>query len=319
MTSETVAEAESTAREVICDSELLPKPSRDADRLKRDLDEFGYCLLADALPVEQIREATDRIVEQAELEGERDEAMVGDGRSVQRQFAAHADANTPHQIVRSLLNKGKLFRDLVVRPDVLSLMEHMLSDFYILSSTNAIVMRGGSRQQVMHTDQMFVGFPTPVPVTANVLYMVSDFDEARGGTRLVPGSHKWTDFPSFKPVLDDDGNVVDVEQENVQSVAAEGPAGTALVFDGRLWHCGGENVSGDVRLAISTYYNRWFVRQQDLLAMNVANDIYDEMSDELKKLCGFSLMMPGQLGRIEPALGRSNLEVKLPHTGELHR
>jgi ectoine hydroxylase-related dioxygenase (phytanoyl-CoA dioxygenase family) len=308
------AYAQSTA----IDRGSLPTPTRDADQLKRDLVEHGYGLLRDALSADQVKAVRDRMLEQAEIEGERGVAMVGDGRGEERVFAAHADATTRHQLVRSLLNKGEVFRDLAVHADVLSLMHHMLGDHFLLSSTNGIIMRAGSRRQVCHTDQLYIGFSAPIPVVANVLYMITEFDEERGGTRLVPGSHQW-EPPCVVPIFDSQGKVLRVEDEEVESVAAEGPAGTAIVFEGRLWHFGGENVSGELRLAISTYYCRSWVRQQDLLPLSINEDVYADMSDELKRLVGFSLMSPGQLGRIDPALGRTNLETQLPFIPELHR
>ncbi len=54
--------------------------------------------------------------------------------------------------------------------------------------------------------------------------MLSDFTAENGGTRLVPRNHLLGQQP-------------DADQErDVEAVAAEGPAGTALVLDGRTWH-----------------------------------------------------------------------------------
>ena len=301
------------------DAGPLPVPTTDPEQQKRDLDTWGYCLVQDALTAGQVSRLADRLTEQAAVEGERGVATTGDGRGLTKQWSAHADESTPHTLVRSLLNKGEVFRELALNEKVVPLMKHMLGEDLLLSSTNGLVMRLGSRRQICHTDQSYITFPTPVPAVANVLYMITDFDEARGGTRIIPGSHTWSDSPEYVPVLDDDGNFVDIADQNYETIAAEGPAGTALVFEGRLWHYGGENVSGELRLAISTYYCRPFVRQQDNLTMSLNEDTYTQMSDELKALCGFSLNSPGQLGRMDPALGRTNLELELPYIGELHR
>ena len=73
-------------------------------------------------------------------------------------------------------------------------------------------------------------------VVVNVMWMLVDFTAENGGTRLVPRSHLTGRHP-------DKGLDKDVEP-----IAAEGPAGTAMVFDGRMWHGTGANVSDGPRL-----------------------------------------------------------------------
>ena len=46
----------------------LPQASSDLDRLKADLDEFGYAVVAGALSLEQTRQIRGRLSEQASLE-----------------------------------------------------------------------------------------------------------------------------------------------------------------------------------------------------------------------------------------------------------
>ena len=75
-------------------------------------------------------------------------------------------------------------------------------------------------------------------VVANVMWMLVDFTADNGGTRLVPRSHLTGRHPDKE--LDKD----------VEPIAAEGPAGTAMVFDGRMWHGTGANVSDGPRLGV---------------------------------------------------------------------
>jgi ectoine hydroxylase-related dioxygenase (phytanoyl-CoA dioxygenase family) len=296
----------------------LPTPTTDLDEVKRDLDEFGYGLLRDALTPQQLPAVRDRILEQAECEAQAGVAVIGDG-GMRRQNIAADDGSSPHQIVRMLLNKGSVFHEVAQQPDVLRLMEHMLGRGFLLSSSVGIVMRGGSAQQMLHTDQIFVPFTTPVPLVANVIYMVTDFDGARGGTRVVPGTHRGA-APVYEQITED-GKVVGVKEPDADWIPVEGPAGTALVFDGRLWHGGGANVSGDLRLALSNYYGTAYMRQNDLLPLGLNDDVLASMTDEFKTLCGFDTLMPGGggLGRIDPGAGRHNVSIQWPLISELHR
>ena len=46
----------------------LPRPTTDLAQAERDLDDWGYCILADALSPEQLARVRTRLVEQAEAE-----------------------------------------------------------------------------------------------------------------------------------------------------------------------------------------------------------------------------------------------------------
>ena len=75
---------------------------------------------------------------------------------------------------------------------------------------------------------------------ANVMWMITDFTEDNGATRLVPGSHLSGRQPD--PTI----------PHPVPTVSATGPAGTAFAFDGRLWHGGAANRTRHSRFGITT-------------------------------------------------------------------
>jgi ectoine hydroxylase-related dioxygenase (phytanoyl-CoA dioxygenase family) len=300
------------------DPKDLPEPTRDMERVKQDLAKSGYALLRDALTADQVKRTRDRLEEQAEMEGKTGVANIGDGRFLGRQWSVSADGTEPWQGIRSILNKGKIFHELVEHPAILEATEYLLGPGFILYNASAIVMRGGSSRQQVHGDQIMFTFPTPVPLIANTFYMVTDFDEARGATYFVPGSHRWNQVLEFEAVLDDSGKTVDMrEVGEFDCVTPEAPAGTALLFDARTLHGGGENVSGETRLAVSLAYCLPTLRQIDNFCMSISDEVYADMSERLKLLCGFGF---AYLGRIDPALGRSNIgSVQFPWIGELHR
>jgi ectoine hydroxylase-related dioxygenase (phytanoyl-CoA dioxygenase family) len=69
----------------------------------------------------------------------------------------------------------------------------------------------------------------------------------------VPGTHLLGRGPDYGP-----------EDLARPTVPVVGPAGTAMVFDGRLWHQTGANTTTDTRrVGILAYYCRPFVRQQE--------------------------------------------------------
>ncbi|MFE3170590.1 phytanoyl-CoA dioxygenase family protein [Amycolatopsis sp. NPDC059090] len=299
------------------ESARLPEPTRDLDRVKSDLAEHGYALLRDALSRNQVLRVKDRLKEQAEMEGELGYAIIGDGRFLSRKYNVHAKGDEPWQGIRSLLNKGAVFQELVGHDGVLEVMEHLLGSGFILYTLSAIIMRQGSQAQQMHSDQIMFPFTTPIPLIANAFFMISDFDEGRGGTRFVPGSHLWDYQMTYQVVKNEQGAADMVEDRTFEWVSPEAPAGTALLFDARTIHAGGANISGQERVAVSMAFCLRTIRQLDQFCMSINDDAYAAMSEKIKMLVGFGF---GDIGRIDPALGRANIgEVQFPRIGELRR
>jgi ectoine hydroxylase-related dioxygenase (phytanoyl-CoA dioxygenase family) len=70
----------------------------------------------------------------------------------------------------------------------------------------------------------------PFPLLS-FIFMIDEFSERNGATRFVAGSQRGKDRPSPG------------QQEEcvMQSVPACGPAGSVIIFDGRVWHAHGAN------------------------------------------------------------------------------
>ena len=87
------------------------------------------------------------------------------------------------------------------------------------------------------------GLPVPnVCLMVNCLWMLTEFTAGNGATRVVPFSHL-------------SGRVPRTGVDYRHRVAAEGPPGSIIIFDGRIWHQAGENVSKDSqRVGVSSGY-----------------------------------------------------------------
>jgi ectoine hydroxylase-related dioxygenase (phytanoyl-CoA dioxygenase family) len=95
---------------------------------------------------------------------------------------------------------------------------------------------------------------------------------ANGGTLVMPGSHLGNQAP------DDPWDVSDC-------VAAEGPAGTALVFESRLWHATGPNTEkGSERPVMLAFFMREFIRPQENFSLALRPDVYDSISDKVYRI-----------------------------------
>ena len=240
------------------DDAALPRPTQDRARLEADLDEFGYCIVARALAGAALDQLRQRLVEQ--VEGER--ALAID-------YKNPANIDPLNQWVNMLLNKGEAFQRVLGHPTIDGLTERLLGPGFLLSTLDAHVVRPGAEAMPLHTDQWWmpppvapgtdyprpaamkraqgVGFdPDARPATisaamvCNIMWLVSDFTEEIGATRVVPRSHLSGAAP--------DPSV----PHRIPSVAAVGPAGTAYLLDGRTWHGAGANVGEAVRYGITT-------------------------------------------------------------------
>ena len=84
----------------------------------------------------------------------------------------------------------------------------------------------------MHRDQWafdFFSFPTGYEVTCNTIWAMTDFTEANGATRLIPGSHRFDDKLRFT---------------EADTEPAEMRKGSVLIYTGALYHGGGPEPVG---------------------------------------------------------------------------
>lgn len=248
----------------------LAKPTADLQRAYADLAEKGYCVITDVLDAKKLTALRNRLDEQAA--GERRLGLdFRDG-----------GPDRPNQRLWMLLNKGRVFRDLMLEPIIASLMGRLLGPDFLLSSLTANVAHRGGQPMALHTDQNYVGFWTPEPLVANIAWMLDDFSDENGATRLVPGSH--LEARARPPSHD-------------ETVAAEGPAGAVLCFDGRLWHGTGANRTERPRRALLSYHCRPFVRQQENFTLGLDHRLWSQERPELLDRLGFKTW--AGLGRVE--------------------
>jgi ectoine hydroxylase-related dioxygenase (phytanoyl-CoA dioxygenase family) len=253
----------------------LPRPTTDAEQAKADLAAFGCCLLADALAPAQLAATRSRLIEVAAKERADGTALL-----------EHDGAN---QRVWQLLNRGPEFVELACNPLVLDIMNSLLGrppwgmdalddglPQILLSNIAANIAGPGGLPMALHADQVHIPLHCwgEAPLMANVLWMLDDFTETNGATRVVPGSHTRHALPG-----------PDAEDE---AVPVEGPAGTALVFEGRLWHGTGGNTTSDVqRRGILAYYCSPWMRQQENSVRSVDPKVLATASPTLRRLMGF--------------------------------
>lgn len=189
----------------------------------------------------------------------------------------------------NLVPRHPLLAELPIHPEVLPLVERVLEPDCLLSGTTAMDIGPGEVLQGLHADDGLFRIGRPHrPMMVTTIWALTDFTADNGATRIVPGSHRQPGHPD----PDDDS----------MAVAAEMPAGSVLVMDSQLWHCGGPNTTADVwRLGLNVQYVRGFFRTQQNHYLGVPAEQLADYPPRLRQLLGFELYR-GIMGHVD---GRS--------------
>ena len=165
----------------------LPGLAEDLETARKDISVWGYAMIANALTAEQVQECRERLRSQAA-----GEAAAGIGHFDNGELKLN-------QRVWNLVNKGKMFRDLLFHPVLREMLPELLGKDYTLSSLTANIAAAGGEPMSLHSDQGYAPRSLPIRVVVNTAWMLEDHSEENGGTRLVPGSHLWPELPEDKP------------------------------------------------------------------------------------------------------------------------
>jgi ectoine hydroxylase-related dioxygenase (phytanoyl-CoA dioxygenase family) len=230
--------------------------SGSADDLRlEEITRNGYTILTDVLSEACLNSITQKLdslykIQAAEAGGEANLAAIGD---------AHT--------VRCPLAYDEEFLGVASHPRVLSLVERLLGNYFVLMLQNGIrnVPNDGAQQNVgsWHRDLNYQHFVSSRPLSISALFCVDEFSEETGGTYVLPGSHKTEAFPS-------------IGYTRVHQTGISARAGSVLIFDSMLYHRGGHNRSQRVRRAINHMYTLPIIKQQISLPQMLAGRYRDD-------------------------------------------
>ena len=246
----------------------------DLEAHHRELEEHGYTIVE--------RLIHDELVD----------ALLDDVHRLEALLARQPDNNRfeGNRTTRTynLLAHGVVWQQVPTQPQVLELVEGVLGRQCLVSSLASISIAPGETAQVLHADDQIHPIAKPhVPTVCNAMWALTDFSERNGATRVVPGSHRW-DSPDYA-----------ADPATIETVAAEMPRGSVLVWHGSTWHGGGANVSTDeVRVGVAMNYCAGFIRQQENQHLGIPPDVMATFTPQLRALCGLD-MYRGLTGNIE--------------------
>ena len=200
------------------------------DENKAELDDKGYMLLPGVIGNEWLETLRGRFEDLCETEG------TAAGLETEQESGTRRLAD--------LVNKGPAFDGIYTHPKVQAAVHHVIGGELKLSSLNGRAALPGEGHQKLHTDWSR-DYDGRFHV-CNSVWLLDDFTEENGCTRLVPGTHR-ARCPSS--VLDDPMALHPEEQLLVA------PAGTVGVFNSHTWHGGTLNRTVDQkRRAVHCYF-----------------------------------------------------------------
>jgi ectoine hydroxylase-related dioxygenase (phytanoyl-CoA dioxygenase family) len=187
--------------------------------------------------------------------------------------------------VYNLLALGRIWEQIPVHPATLPIAEGVLDRGLLISSLSSIDIGAGEQAQPIHADDQLIPLDKPHrPIVCNTMWALTDFTEENGATRLVPGSHRSDHDPEYG--------------EEYDSIAAEMPKGSVLIWNGSLWHGGGANRTGERRVGIAMNYCAGFIRQQENQQLGIPVEIARHFDERLKRLVGYGIYR-GLIGHID--------------------
>lgn len=242
-------------------------PGTGADDIAGILEADG-CVIVDRL----LPEATcDRIIEELAPWLERLGGGGGDwvGRRTRR--------------LHGLVAKSETVRETLCHPLTLGVMDTVLGpwcDAFQLSACSTTSIGPGESAQELHRDDLMFPFvhPSERVVYTTTFWALSEFTEANGATRVIPGSHRWDDDRTPRPE---------------ETVPAEMDKGSVLIFTCATYHGGGANVTADQwRDALFASYSVGWLKQEEQQFLVSPPEVARHYPERLQRLIGYQVHKP---------------------------
>lgn len=155
--------------------------------------------------------------------------------------------------LRRPIEYGPALRDLLWHPKTFPIVREILGDDVAMIDSSYYITppRTPRTHADWHHDVNLPGVYHPLSVMmVKVFFLLTDVDENSGGTAMIPGSHRLPMDFAFPHVAD--------PKDMPGAVQMQGKAGTAYLFNGRVYHAAVNNDSDRPRkVLIYNYGHHW--------------------------------------------------------------
>jgi ectoine hydroxylase-related dioxygenase (phytanoyl-CoA dioxygenase family) len=160
---------------------------------------------------------------------------------------------------------------------------------YWMNTGQMMILAPGQPGQILHRDAgnwPHLGQRDSVEVTVSCMFAIEDFTADNGATQVVPGSQLWDDYDRY-PAPD----------EITQAVM---PAGSGMIYTGRVMHGGGANTTPDVwRWGLHVSFVLGWLTPEEALPLGTPWEVAREHSERMQQLLGWrSTSLAGGVGRL---------------------
>ena len=184
------------------------------------------------------------------------------------------DANGGDGSEFMLLGKDPVYAEAALHPAVRAMAEFSVGRGFLLGSLAATVRANGEPALPLHADQDM--FPAPFPdhnMMLTACWVLDEFTEAGGATRVLPGSNQFRRHPSAE------------EGANAGGVPMAGSAGSLALWDGRVWHGNFPRTIDGQRVVLHATYYRLLMRPGEDYS-DVADGLIDTYGQPMSQLLG---------------------------------
>lgn len=164
------------------------------------------------------------------------------------------------------------------------------ADEYWLNTGQLICIGPGETPQMLHRDEL--NWPQAMrddEITVTAIFALTDFTEANGATVIAPGSNHWEG--ALPPVPEG------------ASCRAVMPAGSALLYSGKVIHGGGANQTEDQwRVGLHAGFCRGWLRAEENFQLTIPLEVARTLPERAQYLLGFRSYSPefgGRLGLVD--------------------
>ncbi len=167
----------------------------------------------------------------------------------------------------------------------LPLSDHVADFFggpYVLHAFNPVTVQPGRPTYVHKIHRDAATHCGDFRLLMNMLIMVDEFTLENGATYILSGSHHHPDPPT-----------ADFFFRHAERIT--GPVGSIVLFDSRVWHAAGENLSARTRYAMTLSFSRPFMKPQLDYARLLGEERGAKLSEAARQLIGYNARVPVSL------------------------
>ncbi len=242
---------------------LSPLPS--VETIIETIEEEGFCLLPELLDRQTVEVARAALAEILHREQSGEEAVAASKRGW------------------AIAVKHPIFRQIPQHPLVIEVYQRMLGPDMLISTWSSNTVLPGQGKMHWHSDHPYSGMAQPWPrdlLAGQSLWMLDDFTEQNGATALFPRSHKRNHKPDIAS-----------GEPHPDQILAEAPAGSVVLFDGRLWHSSRANRTDQSRSCLLGMYARTCIVPQEKLSAQL--ELFENPTEQEQRLFGGKQRQPG--------------------------